>query len=453
MQAHYLEALEIESKAQKPLAEMERQDFINTITELKAMISSLKLTIDTLRQTISSQNATIASLQESMDRLQCAYDKAVKDCDELNNRMNRSNQETYCSKSLKQSNRSKSVRKDRQRERDEWSSKDDDDNNSSSTSSSVDNGIDQTKVKSENLSRSKRDGMKYNRMNAAKTTILETSLDGVPEDMKFIGYKDIEEYTKKSYVECTVFKVAVYEDKYGIRHEYYHPKDKEDGRRPNLDVIPSTHCTPEFLSDLVVDHFMLMTPIYRQSVRNVLDKLQISRNTNRNWLAQGAEMLTPILHLLRKRLLKVNLLNRYTPEQIKKRRHQKDVSKILGLIYKKANELLCNPQRYHYSEMMRKALVYVTSNWNDLLKYRNDGHYTIDNMLAERAVRPFTVKRKNSLFFSSEDGIKSALKYHTLIETCKNVGLNVKEYFTYVFRKLIEGEKDYEKLLPGAVAL
>ena len=27
----------------------------------------------------------------------------------------------------------------------------------------------------------------------------------------------------------------------------------------------------------------------------------------------------------------------------------------------------------------------------------------------------------------------SALKYHTLIETYKNVGLNVKEYFTYVF--------------------
>lgn len=44
------------------------------------------------------------------------------------------------------------------------------------------------------------------------------------------------------------------------------------------------------------------------------------------------------------------LFNRFTPEQIKKRRLQKDVSKILGLIYKKANELLCNPQRYHYSE-------------------------------------------------------------------------------------------------------
>ena len=61
--------------------DMERQDFINTITELKAMISSLKLTIDTLRQTINSQNATIASLQKSMDRLQSAYDKAVKERD------------------------------------------------------------------------------------------------------------------------------------------------------------------------------------------------------------------------------------------------------------------------------------------------------------------------------------------------------------------------------------
>ena len=97
MQAHYLEALEIESKAQKPLAEMERQDFINTITELKAMIGSLKLTIgslkltiDTLRQTINSQNATIASLQKSMDRLNCAYDKVVKERDDLNGRLNRS---------------------------------------------------------------------------------------------------------------------------------------------------------------------------------------------------------------------------------------------------------------------------------------------------------------------------------------------------------------------------
>lgn len=114
--------------------------------------------------------------------------------------------------------------------------------------------------------------------------------------------------------------------------------------------------------------------------------------------------------------------------------------------------MLTKSNRYHYSDMMRKALVYVISNWKDLIKYRDDGRFTIDNVLAERAIRPFTVERKNSLFFSSEDGIESALKYHTLIETCKNVGLNAKEYFAYVFSRLIEGENDYEKLLPSAVA-
>ena len=71
-------------------SDMERQEFIDTITKLKAMISSLKLTIDTLRQTINSQNATTASVQKSMDRLQSAYDKAVKERDDLNGRMNRS---------------------------------------------------------------------------------------------------------------------------------------------------------------------------------------------------------------------------------------------------------------------------------------------------------------------------------------------------------------------------
>lgn len=65
----------------KPLADMERQDFVNTITELKAMISGLKLTIDTLRKTINSQNSTIASLQKSIDSLQSAYDKTVKERD------------------------------------------------------------------------------------------------------------------------------------------------------------------------------------------------------------------------------------------------------------------------------------------------------------------------------------------------------------------------------------
>ena len=147
------------------------------------------------------------------------------------------------------------------------------------------------------------------------------------------------------------------------------------------------------------------------------------------------------------------VLAHLTPQQIKNRRNKKDVTEILSALFKKADKLLEHPKQYHYSETMRRALVYMTSNWDDLIKYRNYGYYTIDNIYAERAIRPFTISRKNSLFFSSEGGVQDSLIYQTLIETCKNVGLNVKAYFTYVFRRLMEGEKDYVKLIPSAVAL
>ena len=48
--------------------------------------------------------------------------------------------------------------------------------------------------------------------------------------------------------------------------------------------------------------------------------------------------------------------------------------------------------------------------------------------------------------------MNQTLKYYTLIETCKNVGLNVKEYLTYVFSRPIECENDYEKHLPSGAA-
>ena len=48
----------------------------------------------------------------------------------------------------------------------------------------------------------------------------------------------------------------------------------------------------------------------------------------------------------------------------------------------------------------------MCNGWADLCNYRNDGHYTIDNMVAERAIRPFTVKRKGSMFFSMNRGNK-----------------------------------------------
>jgi hypothetical protein len=71
------------------------------------------------------------------------------------------------------------------------------------------------------------------------------------------------------------------------------------------------------------------------------------------------------------------------------------------------------------SDLMRTALNYLHKFWNQLFAYRKDGEYTIDNLAAERAIRPLAVQRKNSLFFCSTKGALRSAVYNTFIETCK----------------------------------
>lgn len=103
--------------------------------------------------------------------------------------------------------------------------------------------------------------------------------------------------------------------------------------------------------------------------------------------------------------------------------------------------------------MMRKSLSYMVNGWEDLQNYRKNGRYTIDSMLVERAIRPFTVHRKNSLFFSREKGVETALAFFTLIEICKNVGLNAREDIATTIKLLMDGNKNYEDLVLMSMAI
>ena len=96
---------------------------------------------------------------------------------------------------------------------------------------------------------------------------------------------------------------------------------------------------------------------------------------------------------------------------------------------------LRNKLDYHFyfdketkGDLTQKVINNMHTFWEQLLRYRNDGNYTIDNSLAERSIRPMTLERKNSLFFCNEEGAKASANFHTIIETCKLLGLSVKEY-------------------------
>ena len=67
------------------------------------------------------------------------------------------------------------------------------------------------------------------------------------------------------------------------------------------------------------------------------------------------------------------------------------------------------------SKLMQQALNYLHKYWKQVFAYRNDGEYSIDNLAAERAIRPQTIQRKGSLFFGSVQGALRSAMYNTFI--------------------------------------
>ena len=146
------------------------------------------------------------------------------------------------------------------------------------------------------------------------------------------------------------------------------------------------------------------------------------------------------------------LMRRLTLGEIRKRRNKSDVSEILKGLRKQVLELQ-QDKRCHYGKMMETALAYMLNGWDDLLKYRHWGDYTIDNMVAERAIRPFAVSRNNSLHFSSEEGVNVAMTFYTIIETAKMYLSDIKGYLIHVFHELLSGNKNYEMLIPSGISV
>jgi len=100
--------------------------------------------------------------------------------------------------------------------------------------------------------------------------------------------------------------------------------------------------------------------------------------------------------------------------------------------------------------LLGKAFIYTQSQWHRLIKYLDDGTIRMDNNLAENAIRPFVVGRKNWLFADTINGAKANAAIYSLIETAKCNGLEPYQYFCYLFEKLPEAqdETQLKALLP-----
>jgi transposase len=103
--------------------------------------------------------------------------------------------------------------------------------------------------------------------------------------------------------------------------------------------------------------------------------------------------------------------------------------------------------------LLGKAVNYTLSRWVPLVRYTENGLLRPDNNLAENAIRPFVVGRKNWLFSGHPRGAEASATIYSLIETAKANGLQAYHYLRFLFDKLplAQSDEDYKNLLPQYV--
>jgi hypothetical protein len=98
---------------------------------------------------------------------------------------------------------------------------------------------------------------------------------------------------------------------------------------------------------------------------------------------------------------------------------------------------------------LKEALGYFYSLVPYLKNYTKNPWARLDNNVAERAVRPLAIGRKNWLFVGNEDGGEAGAVLLTLVQTCRALKINPREYLDDVLRRFMgHPNKNLHEFLP-----
>ncbi|MDK4718865.1 transposase domain-containing protein, partial [Rhizobium sp. CNPSo 3968] len=85
-----------------------------------------------------------------------------------------------------------------------------------------------------------------------------------------------------------------------------------------------------------------------------------------------------------------------------------------------------------------------------LERFLTDGRIEIDSNVVERAIRPQTITRKNSLFAGSEGGGRTWATVATLLQTAKINGVDPLDWLSQTLTRIAQGwpVSELEALMP-----
>ena len=149
-----------------------------------------------------------------------------------------------------------------------------------------------------------RKGMKYQTMFADNRIVHESDVNLLPEGSTVIKSVFESTYEQVSYIVQHDYEMIIYKDKDGIMRKGYFPTvSAESENETVIDRFPGTHASCSLLANLVFNKYHMNTPVYREIVRLLNNKMNVSRNTVYNWFVKGSEYLNKVLPILKEKLL------------------------------------------------------------------------------------------------------------------------------------------------------
>ena len=113
-------------------------------------------------------------------------------------------------------------------------------------------------------------------------------------------------------------------------------------------------------------------------------------------------------------------------------------SRMIHRRLKKLIERLASRKSILPKSLLGKAVSYALKQWANLEVYLGDGRVEICNNLVENAIRPTKLGAKNWLFIGCEGAGQKAAILYTIVENCRRLGINTREYLEDVLTRLPE---------------
>jgi len=163
--------------------------------------------------------------------------------------------------------------------------------------------------------------------------------------------------------------------------------------------------------------------------------------------AEGGKFRDTVLRKIRYLFLYERVAWARSPEERITIRKEKEIPIIDELIVMVKEKL--QDHRLLPKSKLREALGYLCSLTPYLKNYTQHSEARLDNNVAERAIRPLALGRKNWLFVGSNEGGEVAAILFSLVQSCKAIQVNPQKYLEDVMRRLMShNSQKLHELLP-----